>query len=88
VVGRGELPKDTEKELPGRGIIAPDGIFHSDVGTGRVEQYDWKDSVMLIHGKVTYDDMFGVGHWTKFCYAFIPGVGSTPCDTGNDIDPN
>lgn len=88
-VTKGQIPTADETKLPGRGVIAPDGIFHSNLNI--VGRYDWKSIDLVIHGRIQYDSVFGHGHWTKFCYYFVPDKtgkdgGFAPCDSGNDID--
>jgi hypothetical protein len=88
-VTKGQKPTTEETKLPGRGVIAPDGSFHSNLNiSGR---YDWKAVDLIIHGRIEYDSVFTGGHWTRFCYYFVPDkAGRTgdfaPCDSGNDID--
>ncbi len=89
-VQKGNKPRLEEGILPGRGVIAPDGLFHSNLGvSGR---FDWKSIDLVIHGRIDYDSVFGGSHWTKFCYYFVPAKtgkgGFAPCDSGNDIDNN
>lgn len=89
-VAKGQKPASKETKLPGRGVIAPDGVFHSNLSLSG--QYDWKSIDLLIHGRIDYDSVFGHSHWTKFCYYFVPNKtgrgGFAPCDSGNEIDDN
>jgi hypothetical protein len=91
-VAKGKSPVAEEKAKPGRGIIPPDGIFHSGLKSKTV--YDWNIFDLVVHGEITYDSVFGNSHWTKFCYYFVPESTKSakgnfaPCDTGNDIDSN
>jgi hypothetical protein len=89
-VAKGQKPNQEERTLPGRGIIAPDGLFHSNLSVS--SGYDWNSTDLIIHGRIDYDSVFGCSHWTEFCYHFIPdensGGGFAPCDSGNDIDNN
>lgn len=41
-----------------------------------------------LSGEITYIDVFGVTHWTKFCYAFGERGRMEPCRSGNDEDHN
>jgi hypothetical protein len=90
-VAKGQKPTSEEIKLPGRGVIAPDGSFHSNLNVNG--GYDWKSIDLVIHGRINYDSVFRPGHWTKFCYYFVPDNktgkgGFAPCDSGNDIDNN
>ena len=78
-----------ENLQPGRGIIAPNGAYHSKLSANGY--YEAKLGRLIVHGRIDYVDVFGTGHWTKFCYCWIPGTkaskgGFAPCDTGNSID--
>lgn len=90
-VARGGTPVAEEKDLPGIGIIAPEGFFHSDMNVG--SGYDWKANDMFIHGRIEYDSVFAEHHWTRFCYYRITDEkngtsGFAACESGNDVDPN
>jgi hypothetical protein len=88
-IPKGQQPTTLESLQPGRGIIAPNGIFHSNLSaSGSV---DSKTSDLVIHGRIDYTDVFGAGHWTKFCYYWTPKIkkaegGFAPCDFGNEMD--
>ncbi len=49
---------------------------------------------IVVHGKVTYDDIFGISHWLTFCtYSHnVPGLPTQPtastCGKYNDVDRN
>jgi len=90
-VAKGKKTSSEEIILPGHGIIAPDGVFHSNFSADG--GFDWKSVDLVIHGKIEYDTVFGSSHWTTFCYYFVPTSktgkgGFAPCDSGNDIDNN
>lgn len=82
--------KGKEHELPGRGVIAPDGKFTSYLrGNGVVTIF----MRLVIHGRVDYYSIFGGHHWTTFCYLLIPPKGKVPsgfisCESGNEVDSN
>jgi hypothetical protein len=47
--------------------------------------------VVVVHGSFTYDDVFGVSHWFKFCTFGSPNLskpGPAKCDEYNDTDNN
>jgi hypothetical protein len=52
---------------------------------------DQGDLLIVVHGMLTYEDVFGVEHWLKFC-TFGSGNlrhrGSPKCDEYNDTDNN
>lgn len=90
-VAKGQKPIKEEIRLPGRGVIVPDGIFHSELKVSGL--YDWTSADLVIHGRIEYESVFGHGHWTTFCYHFVSDGntgkgGFAPCDSGNDIDGN
>jgi hypothetical protein len=87
-VSRGAQPSKQEQLLPGKGIIAPDSVFRSCVGGSRTDNLDWSDTDLVIHGRITYDDIFSVEHWTTFCYLRSKDTGFLPCESGNDMDRN
>jgi hypothetical protein len=46
---------------------------------------------VAVHGIVTYQDIFSVNHWTKFCYEynfapFATKLSSLSCADYNDVD--
>jgi len=50
---------------------------------------------VVVHGQITYDDVFGTHHWLKFCEVStraIPGIktkrGADTCADYNDVDRN
>lgn len=87
---KGERATGEEVTEPGHGIIPPDGFFHQRLSAEA--PYNWKNTDLTIHGKITYDSVFGHSHWTRFCYYFVPQNNASwqgdfaPCDTGNDVD--
>jgi len=99
-VDKGKKPKLPAERLPGKGVIPPNGVFHTTLGDLTKPQVD-ADVMFLssglrviwLHGKVTYDDVFDRAHWTTYCYVFIPKErtkdfgqgGFAPCETGNDV---
>jgi hypothetical protein len=86
-VGRG---KSSEKELLGRGIIAPGGKFSSFMQANGSLTNSTK---LTIHGRVDYSSVFGGRHWTTFCYYLVHENAGTPngfapCESGNNTDDN
>jgi hypothetical protein len=46
-------------------------------------------SFIVVHGKITYNDVFGKEHWTTYCrYVFHPDLISEECTRYNDTDNN
>lgn len=82
--------KYKEVEIPGSGVIAPGGKFSSILHANGALTSPTR---IEIHGRVSYESVFGVGHWTTFCYYLIPRrgevpAGFAPCESGNEIDNN
>lgn len=90
LVGQGKPFVSEEPQLPGKGIIAPNGgVFRCEAPTH--ESFEHFAANLAIHGRVDYTDIFNVHHWTKFCYKWIPktngaGGGFSPCESGNTMD--
>lgn len=61
----------------------PDAVFN-DIQSGK--------AVIYLIAKVTYVDVFGINHWTKYCYASgrlgIEALEFRPCGDYNGIDEN
>lgn len=87
-VRKGVKPSEPEKLMPGKGIISPDGIFHSCVGDKQTDEFDWSKTDLVVHGRIVYDDIFSTGHWTAFCYSRSKDSEFTPCESGNEMDRN
>ena len=46
-------------------------------------------SFIIVHGKIIYDDIFGIEHWTTYCrYVLHPELISEQCTRYNDTDDN
>jgi hypothetical protein len=46
-------------------------------------------SFIIVHGKITYQDVFGTEHWTTYCrYVTNPSFISDECTRFNDTDDN
>lgn len=43
---------------------------------------------IFVHGRITYDDIFGCGHWTSFCTRLKPDLKYASCGKHNDADQN
>jgi hypothetical protein len=74
--------------------IAPAGTkSNSTLLWGQLSETDLaalanKRLVIYMHGRVIYQDIFGISHWTHFC-AVLPFTGAwTNCKYGNEIDQN
>lgn len=52
-----------------------DGIRHGDL-------------TIFVHGKITYDDVFGCAHWTSFCTRLKPDLKYASYGKHNDADEN
>ncbi len=46
-------------------------------------------SFIVVHGKIVYNDIFGIEHWTTYCrYVLHPELISEQCTRYNDTDDN
>jgi hypothetical protein len=46
-------------------------------------------SIIVVHGKIVYNDIFGTEHWTTYCrYVLHPEIISPECMRYNDTDDN
>jgi hypothetical protein len=74
------------------GNITPDGETFSDfVAPFTAEDLDriMSDKVRIfVHGRVEYDDVFGIHHWTDFCQFLLGGGAYAICPYHNGIDNN
>jgi hypothetical protein len=43
---------------------------------------------IFVHGKMTYDDIFGCAHWTSFCTRLKPDLTYASYGKHNDTDQN
>jgi hypothetical protein len=46
------------------------------------------DLTIFVHGKMTYDDIFGCAHWTSFCTQLKPDLKYASYAKHNDADQN
>ena len=46
--------------------------IHKPLTQDEVDMFKKGDVSLFVHGKMTYDDIFGCPHWTKFCYRLLP----------------
>jgi hypothetical protein len=46
------------------------------------------DLTLFVHGKMTYDDVFGCAHWTTFCTRLKPDLKYASYGKHNDADQN
>ncbi len=64
------------------------GKPHEILGQGRFDAISRGSIVLFYWGLVTYDDVFGIHHWLKFCYIYnVPHSQFDLCAIHNDIDP-
>lgn len=99
-VPKGKVPSALEENLPGIGAVPPNAIYHTTLGDYVKKQTDLDvsrinngDIVLWIHGRATYDDVFGTSHWITYCLKFVPiektqehGQGGFElCGQGNDL---
>jgi hypothetical protein len=74
---------DYETEIQLRKQTPPHEITQSDLDGIR----DGSLTVFL-HGKMTYDDIFGCAHWTSFCIRLKPDLTYASYGKHNDTDQN
>ncbi len=62
-------------------VIVPTPELRQELASGQ--------SFIIVHGKITYTDTFGVQHWTKFCTGMAaPLIDFKDCIRYNDVDDN
>ena len=72
------MPTGTQKSPDIPVVFNPDEIKRMDLGK----------SYILVHGMVTYEDIFGTSHWVTFCSYFPISRNDRNCSKHNDIDTN
>jgi hypothetical protein len=81
------------------GFVASEETFSTDGKTKLLYQLTTDDAkslvdgttFIIVYGKITYDDVFGVSHWATFCGFDRPSdkrVYAYRCSTYNDADNN
>jgi hypothetical protein len=79
------LPKDADPTAPLNPILVTDAI-RQGMENGAL--------YTVVHGEITYEDIFGIAHWIKFCnYAHnivgFPQISvANTCGAYNDVDKN
>jgi hypothetical protein len=79
----GELPTfayTDEQRFKAQPTIPP--VFPLLLGseiTFRIDRADWEQLkqgqlLVFVHGKVTYEDVFGIDHWMTMCLVFEPSI--------------
>jgi hypothetical protein len=76
------------------GLLAPDGVFSAPMPVNKGAVFTQEDfdaitsrkGILLLFGKVTYEDIFGGKHWTVFCYRCFPDNSYRVYSTFNDTD--
>jgi hypothetical protein len=72
-----------EMEIALRKQTPPHEITQSDL-----DQIRDGSLTMSVHGRMTYDDIFGCTHWTTFCTQLKPDLTYTSYGKHNDTDQN
>jgi hypothetical protein len=76
------------------GLLAPNGTFNQLLEIGKMSDEDIRSlseptTVFFYYGKLSYWDIFGCEHWTKFCYRAYPLTGRYDLwESWNDADDN
>ena len=79
------VPKGSEPDFKGENmtpasvaLLPPSGEYISAttsdqaLSQGSIDQVKSGDTVVFVFGEITYDDIFGCPHWTKFCSVLKP----------------
>jgi hypothetical protein len=78
-------------------LLPPDGPtglptvndVHAPVASGTIDLLRRGEVTLFIHGRMTYEDIFGCTHWTTFCYRLLPeNFRYRTYETHNDTDDN
>jgi hypothetical protein len=84
-------------DLVSKFIIAPTDVYVIDnylrpyrkLEPSEIESINSGDTLIFVHGKITYDDVFGCNHWTTYCYFFNrANNGYSPYEKHNTPDDN
>jgi hypothetical protein len=62
--------------------VIPDGSLRKDIANG--------NRFIVFYGEITYSDVFGVKHWTRFCTTTVTAVldNLKDCISYNNVDGN
>ena len=74
------------------GVITPQSASFNDY-PAYFDKIAWQRVVNdtnrpLVYGEVTYDDVFSVHHWLRYCYRLVGAALTLTCRYNNDIDKN
>jgi hypothetical protein len=94
-IAEGHKPAFADLGAISRGLLLPNGEANvmlnatSQSATGvtksGLEQVKSGKLIIYVHGRITYDDVFGCHHWTTFCH-FWQGKSLGICQEHNDTD--
>jgi hypothetical protein len=74
------------------GNLPPDGVVFGDFQAPFTsDDFDRVINLKVriyLHGRIEYDDVFGVHHWLTFCSFLLPGGAYAVCAYHNEIDQN
>lgn len=75
------------------GILEPNAELYGDFSTGPFTETDIKQITsfqirVYIHGRLEFDDAFGIHHWRNFCALLLPTGAFSLCKFHNEIDSN
>jgi hypothetical protein len=76
---------------PGDVSISARASFQQTPHQAEINDYLGRKRSLYIHGKVSYQDIFGKDHWTTFCafHEYGTHLGKfTLCGKGNEVDRN
>lgn len=80
------------------GLLPPNGEYsgtlnvkenHEKVTPDEIKAVKSGEVILLIHGRIDYDDIFGCHHWTTFCYRLNSAITAySAYESHNDADDN
>jgi hypothetical protein len=90
---------DAERKASSVSLLAPNADYIMDIELRKqtppheITQSDLDgirsgDLTIFVHGRMTYDDVFGCGHWTSFCTRLKPDLKYVSYGKHNDADQN
>lgn len=85
------VPKYTHPKIS-VGVLQPNMSYRlittiSPLPTSDIDSIKNGDKILYVFGKITYEDIFRIPHWTTFCMKLIPSLDNfSACDTYNDAD--
>jgi hypothetical protein len=90
------IPTDEQSKVHPLGIsVRDDNGRILLAGQSDIDDYNLHRKILIVYGKLTYQDVFGVRHWRTFCYFASPRAldevtnsGNIQCEEYNKTDKN